>query len=94
MATERDLLLSLLALDSYNQGYDENYKHNKTQIGSARLVLSAIQPAEQDAGFSASHYVIGSGKTAETVIAFRGTDDALRDAVNGRLPCLPGSSPG
>ena len=94
MVTQRDLLLSILALDAYNQGYDENYKHGKTQIGSARLVQTASETDEQAAGFSASHYVIGSGKTAETVIAFRGTDDALRDAVNGRLPCLPGSSPG
>ena len=86
MTTERDLLLSILALDAYNQGYDENYKHGETQIGAASLVRPADAPDEQATGFSASHYVIGSGETAETVIAFRGTDDALRNALNGRLP--------
>ena len=74
MTTQRNILLSLLALDSYNQGYDWNYKHEKTQIGSARLIETRTSKEEQAAGFSASHYVIGSGETAETVIAFRGTD--------------------
>ena len=34
---EKDLLLSIFALDSYNQGYDIKYAHEKRQIGSANL---------------------------------------------------------
>jgi hypothetical protein len=34
---EADLLLAILAMDSYNQGYDAGPEHGSTQIGSAAI---------------------------------------------------------
>lgn len=33
--TEKDLLMALLSLDAYHQGYERGIQHDKTQIGSA-----------------------------------------------------------
>jgi hypothetical protein len=34
--TEKDLLLALLSLDAYHQGYERGIEHDKLQIGAAK----------------------------------------------------------
>ena len=65
---EKDLLLSILALDSYNQGYDIKYAHNAMQIGSASFRMHNISAEAVAAGFYAVAYTIGD----EIVISYRG----------------------
>jgi hypothetical protein len=79
MSTNTDLLLAILAMDSYNQGYGEGLIHGQRTIGTATLIgeddgLPVDQTVEQqwkDTGFYAAAYQVGG----TTVISYRGTDD-------------------
>jgi hypothetical protein len=85
--TRDDLLLAILAMDSYNQGYDKGLGHGKTRIGSAEFKFnSATAPNSEEvrSGFYAAAYQMGG----RTVISYRGTDnlrllDAASDIFNG-----------
>jgi Lipase (class 3) len=74
MTTTKDLLLAILAMDSYNQGYGAGLVTGATQIGSANLFTdSSIKLSEtttKAAGFYAAAYDTPYGK----VISYRGTD--------------------
>ena len=64
MTTSKELLYAILAMDSYNQGYDRGIEHDQTQIGSATKTLDSSdvlvdendQPIDQAAGFYAAAY--------------------------------------
>lgn len=73
MTISKDLFLSILAMDSYNQGYRVGVEHSKTTIGSAKIrtdserVFRDPDSAEEDisanaqsAGFYALSYDIGA----------------------------------
>lgn len=79
----RDVFLSLLALDAYNRGYGQNlllYAGDSTtdqneagrKIGEATILRDANDPEgiAQAAGFYAIAYQLGS----ETIISYRGTN--------------------
>ena len=71
---DNDLLLAILAMDSYNQGYGKRIDHGKGQIGTATaqgLPEGYDDSAWDAAGFYAVSYTLTSG---ETVISYRGTD--------------------
>ena len=77
MTASRDLLLSILAMDAYNQDYLAGVEHGKTQIGTATFVSDSSGLTRDEkrldvpAGFYAAAYdVAGLG----TVISYRGTD--------------------
>lgn len=42
MNISKDLQLSILAMDSYNQGYGKGYDHKKSQIGAGTFNLDDI----------------------------------------------------
>ena len=75
--TPQDVLLALLALDSYSRGthsqiLDRDGNPLATSIGAANWVLhSDGLHGAVTVGFSASQYTLSGGKT---VIAYRGTD--------------------
>ena len=70
MATSRDLLLSILALDSYNRGYAVGINVTGNQIGTA-LITRDSEPiaGSQAVSFYATAYNLGG----ETIISYRGT---------------------
>lgn len=81
MSISKDLLLAILSMDAYNQGYGEGIEHGETLIGSASLSTDsqevfrdpdaapgALNPA-QTAGFYAAAYDTPYG----VVISYRGT---------------------
>jgi hypothetical protein len=82
MATSKDLLLAILALDSYNRGYNVGIgglsQDPGTKIGNATVGKNAqtdLSPGTaQAAGFYAVSYTLTSG---ETVISYRGTDNPI-----------------
>ena len=83
MTISKDLFLSILAMDSYNQGYDSGVQHGKSQVGSALAQETPSDldiPAWQTTGFYALSYTVGEGvdgiANGTTVIAYRGTDAA------------------
>ncbi len=91
--TVSNLMLSLLAMDAYNQGYSSGINGAATQIGGAnfRLDSSQLKDANGDrldipAGFYAVAYRLDDGTT---VISYRGTDFITAkngvggDALNG-----------
>jgi hypothetical protein len=77
--TERDLFLAILAMDSYNRGYDKGIDGSNTRLSnSGQLGIATIRPVTaetlavwKDTGFYAIAYELASG---ERIIAFRGTD--------------------
>jgi len=85
MTISKELMLAILSMDSYNQGYGKGLDHGKTQIGSANIVKDSEQvfldpnapegtPTEaKDAGFYAVSYDTDYG----TVISYRGTDNEI-----------------
>ena len=72
---KKDLLLSILAMDSYNRGYDEGIEGLgglQSQVSAATLVdQSNVSDTSEEvkASFYAAAYTVGS----EIVIAYRGS---------------------
>lgn len=81
MTISNELFLSLLAMDSYNRGYNPGISGLgglSSKIGTANLSQqSNISETSADvaAGFYASSYTIGTGANARTIISYRGTDN-------------------
>ena len=76
---EPDLFKAILALDSYNRGYDEgiNLPDTLGRIGNAEILRDSLQrlgAASADSGFYASSYDWTHEGITETVISYRGTD--------------------
>jgi hypothetical protein len=85
MATAQDLLLSILALDAYNRGYNSGMTGLSdaigAKIGDASIIATS---AAQDAGF----YGVAYNTPYGTVISYRGTTfelgaNTLLDVING-----------
>jgi len=87
MATSKYLMLAILSMDSYNEGYGAGLLTGNTQIGSATLNGAAdgiptdatLRQKWIDSGFYAAAYT-WDGKT---VISYRGTDNFGADPVKG-----------
>ena len=82
----RDLFLSILAMDSYNRGYGQRISVQLPDtglLGTAQIgPLSIIRPDSDEvrAGFFAASY----DWNGETIISYRGTDgNTVTDALNG-----------
>ena len=75
MTTSKDLMLAILAMDSYNEGYGQGLITGTTKIGDATLLGPADGVpvgqlnAWKSAGFYAAAYDTPYGK----VISYRGT---------------------
>lgn len=84
MTTSKDLLLAILSMDAYNQGYAPGIEHGSARIGTATFSTDSSvlrkndEPLDQPAGFYAVAYdVAGLG----TVISYRGTGACPRSGV-------------
>jgi hypothetical protein len=71
MAISDDLFQAILAMDSYNRGYDPGLAVTGSQIGYAFLGLSKGNQEAKDASFFAQAY----NWLGQTVISYRGTDN-------------------
>jgi hypothetical protein len=83
--TSADVLQALLALDSYNEGYDRGLAHSVTKIGSATWITDSTIKlgllATSAACFYAAAYRLDDGTT---VIAHRRTDNtSIFDTTSG-----------
>ncbi|QUJ77243.1 hypothetical protein KDD17_04285 [Sulfitobacter albidus] len=88
MTISRELFLSILAMDSYHQGYDPGMVHGKSNIGGATVRSASADGVSvedyarwQEQGFYAVSYDVNatgiSGWGGETfAISYRGTDGA------------------
>lgn len=74
MTISKDLLLSILAMDSYNQGYGRGLQHDETQIGSATVGLQSDIATDGEA-YGAGFYAVAYDTGDEIVISYRGTDN-------------------
>jgi Ca2+-binding RTX toxin-like protein len=74
-----NLMKAILAMDSYNRGYDEGILFSEggnvinTQLGSATIVQQSDFQANTD-GVNAGFYALAYTYNGETVISYRGTD--------------------
>jgi hypothetical protein len=66
-----DLFLSILALDSYNRGYNAGTNVTGEQVGTAQITSQGFSDDWQNIGFYATAYSFGG----ETIISYRGTDN-------------------
>lgn len=80
MAISLELMYAILAMDSYNRGYNPGITLTGTQVGNATIgVDSAVlntdpndpNRIDQDAGF----YAVAYHWNGETIISYRGTDN-------------------
>ncbi len=76
----RDLFLSILAMDSYNRGYsvgiaDLDFNPNVTKLGNATLLDDAIGQLDEADVLSAGFYAMAYNWNGETIISYRGTDN-------------------
>lgn len=77
----RELMLAVLAMDTYHRGYLPGLKMPGTRtgeaapaiIGSASIDTARDQPEAQDISFFAQSYTLNG----ETIIGYRGTDDDI-----------------
>lgn len=79
-----EIFLAILAMNSYNRGYDQRVEGLKDtgSIGNANIGdLSDFRPASD--GLRADFFAIEYEHAGETIIAYRGTDNLAKDAVNG-----------
>lgn len=83
MAMNTDLMLAILAMDSYNRGYGAGIKSIVGVIGNATVdrdssvLLTNGQRLDIPAGFYAVAYNYAGGK----VISYRGTDMGYGDSL-------------
>ncbi len=94
MTVSKDLMLAILSLDAYNQGYGKGINHGKTQIGSATVneVPSGLDDSQwESADFYAVSYTLNADvgdMAADTkIISYRGTDNPY-DVINGWVGAL------
>ena len=86
---DRNLFLSILALDSYNRGYGERLRitpSGGTDVGKHLGLAQINQQSDVETGqpgVQAGFYAIAYDWNGEKIISYRGTDDLLRDAVTG-----------
>ena len=84
----RDLLLAILAMDSYNRGYNQGLKFTQnsdnsgTAIGNA-IVSNRSSSDTNSAAYKAGFYAIAYDWQGEKIISYRGTDGLIRDAITG-----------
>ncbi len=76
MTMDREVFLSLLALDSYNRGYGENLSGLPTSglIGEAAILTDALGSLNQQDVLNAGFYAIAYDWSGETIISYRATD--------------------
>lgn len=78
MTISMDLFLALLAMDSYNRGYDPEVVLTGSSLGTASVGLPEDRSDWVGVGFYAISYTVGSGvegiAPGTTVISYRGTD--------------------
>ena len=72
MATSRDLFLAILALDSYNRGYNPGLTGLSEAVGT-QIGTATITKTTKDANQAASFYATAYTWNGETVISYRGT---------------------
>ena len=71
MAISSELMYAILAMDSYNRGYNPGILLSGSNIGTATIGSDELLPAgSQEAGF----YAVAYEWNGETIISYRGTD--------------------
>lgn len=86
MTISNDIMLSILAMDSYNRGYGEGVTGLGglgSKIGNATIITDSetVQETATD-GEALNFYAIAYDYGGETVISYRGTDDPLGELPN------------
>ncbi len=76
---DQDLFVAILALDSYNRGYDSNLSNSPsdsigTQIGNATVISHSSDSASSSA-VQAGFYAVAYNWNGTTVISYRGTNE-------------------
>ncbi|WP_100260935.1 hypothetical protein [Qipengyuania seohaensis] len=79
---DREVFLSLLALDSYNRGYGANLGRLEEEGGIGAATIRPFEPDEQDGWEAAGFYGIAYNWSGETIISYRGTNFEFDSALS------------
>jgi len=87
MTISKELMLAILSMDAYNQGYGKGIDHGKTKIGSATFSGESVVD-EGAEGVNTGFYAVSYDTDYGTVISYRGTDNlelasSSNDILNG-----------
>ncbi len=82
MAISGDLFRAILAMDSYDRGYNAGLIVAGSELGNASLTRAEEGTAAQNASFFAQAY----NWNGEIVIAYRGSDGLLPTWLGGDVP--------
>ena len=83
--SNNDIMLALLATDSYNRGYGQGIAGlggQGSRLGGATIIDESDIESGSD-GVDAGFYAIAYDWNGQTVISYRGTDGFLTDGPNG-----------
>lgn len=85
---DRDLFLAVLALDTYNRGYDASLKGLSEDGALGTATIREFKLGEQDGWEDASFYAIAYEWNGETIISYRGTNfPDLSNITRGSVQC-------
>ncbi len=100
MAISKDLFLSILAMDSYNHGYDEGIENLGgvgADVGYVKILQQSkitVGSPERDAGFYAVAYelteAVGDMAAGTVIISYRGTDAPWTELLGTVAPIIAG----
>jgi hypothetical protein len=97
MTISNELMLAILSMDAYNEGYGAGLQIASTNDGTAEAIGTAKISQQSDVapgspGFKAGFYAISYYWNGQTIISYRGTDNFLpwRTSVNGGSDVLNG----
>lgn len=81
----RDLFLAILAMDSYNRGYNEGLSvgGDRSSLGNAKINTDALDLLQANQVRASDFYAVAYDWNGEKVISYRGTDDLIKDANTG-----------
>ncbi|MEQ1710634.1 MAG: hypothetical protein ABL908_04445 [Hyphomicrobium sp.] len=74
MTISRDLFLSILALDSYNRGYNSGI-HTLVEAPGSQIGAATLKKASGESGKDVGFYATAYAWNGETIISYRGTDN-------------------
>jgi len=79
----QDLFNAILAMDSYNRGYNQAIKLTGTQIGNAVIDKDSLQTPSTSSGQFYNFYAVAYNYGAGKIISYRGTDHSTWDPITG-----------
>nr|WP_316656193.1 hypothetical protein [uncultured Gellertiella sp.] len=94
MNISKDLFMAVLAMDSYNRGYNASVGTAADGLGSQaglKVGSASIMLSSDSSSSSAGFYAVAYNWNGQTIISYRGTDNLVQLQNFNPLSSVPGS---